>query len=115
MTWSADSLWGTTYELRTWTVPSGRTEPRRVPMTRSAWSGRRTKLSQMVKRTTASTRADVEEEDEDDGKRSAGPAPRAVVSGPAMVLLRAARGGGRRRRRRRRKGVGERLGARLAG
>lgn len=67
-------------------------------MTRSAWSGRRTKLSQMVKTTTASTRAD-DEEDEDDGKRSAGPAPRAEVSGAAMVLGEGGEAKGEERRR----------------
>lgn len=41
-TWSENSLWGTAYELRISTVPSGRIDPRSVPMTRSAWSGRLT-------------------------------------------------------------------------
>ena len=67
-------------------------------MTRSAWSGRRTKLSQMVNTTTASTRAD-EEEDDDDGKRSAGPAPQAEVSGAAMELGEGSEARGEERRR----------------
>lgn len=52
------------------TVPSGRMDPRRVPMTRSAESGRRTKQSQTLKITRGwilAVRMEVVAEVVDDG------------------------------------------------